>query len=683
MGPSFRRTPQLGIGSALFLFACLTHAQDTSQDLWEQYAAQPNTHPNVPNNSYAGYGYGEVPLPEITGPIFDVTEAPFSADNTGASDATEAIQSAVTAAGDAGGGVVFLPGGHYRIQGLIHLNRDGVVLRGAGPDATFLDFQNSLEQVVGPLGSGSSAWSWSGGLLWVSPDDTFDASGDLVVPGGFQGYERWRDTETVAQVVGTALRGDFSVQVDSAAELMPGQMVLLSFAMPGDSDDDDSFAKHVYGDPETVEDFDWAGADWMRSSQFERVEFPVRVASIDGNAVTFKEPLRTDIIVAWEVKIDKFGSVITESGIEDLRVVARAPSSQAGHNQYDGHNGIYVNRGYNLWIRNVAIENTENGLITSAVKGVTVSGLEITGSAPQHHSIATRVGTVDCLFEDFAVEGPSNVWHGINTEGFSAGNVFSRGYMERGTFDSHRLLPFDFIRTEIEMANDAAGAAGPADPGGSGDAGPFSGARAVHWNVDIFGTDRAPEMQGIWVLHPTQFPMGALVGVQGAPVMPTDPSDPHFAAWGVPDSGASGSLVVDVGSIPEPANLYEAQLALRLGDAVPPPDGGSGGGAPMGTGGAPDGSDGTGGAAATGGGSSAAGGGDGAGGIASAGSGGLGSPGAGGGTPSDAQADTEPSEGCTCTTLGRGRSPWAHHAWLLLLVSLGGALRRVRRKVVS
>lgn len=551
----------------------------TSAKLWEQYKAAPNSHPNIPNNSYAGYGYGESALPDAAGPIYDVTQAPYSADATGTADATEAIQAAIEAAGTAGGGVVFLPAGTYRIDGLIHLNQSHVVVRGEGADSTILDFKNSLETVVGSLGGGSSAWSWSGGLFWISPDDTFDGGGNLVDPGGFQGYERWRGTEVLASVTGEAGRGEFSVQVDSGQELGAGDMVHLSFALPADSGDADSYARHVYGDPATVGDFDWEGASWLQSSQIERIRFPVRIQAVDGNQVTFHEPLRTDIALDWDVRLESLGSFVTESGVEQLRIKANAPSVQSSHNQYAGHNGIYLNRGFNLWVNDVAVENTENGVITAAVKNVTVSQLQITGSAPQHHSIATRVGTVDTLFEDFRVEGPSNIYHGINTEGFGAGNVWSRGYMQRGTFDSHRLLPFDFMRTEIEMANDAAGGDGPANPGGSGSAGPFAGARAVHWNVDIFGMDRPEGQQGIWVLHPSQFPSGALVGIRGADVMPIDPTDPNWEAFGVPPDGASGTIVADVGQLPAPTNLYEAQLELRLASIG---DGSGGGGDGMG-----------------------------------------------------------------------------------------------------
>ncbi len=60
---------------------------------------------------------------------YDATEAPYLADNTGATDATQAIQLALDDCGNAPGGVVYLPEGDYRIDGNLVLP-DGVTLRG-------------------------------------------------------------------------------------------------------------------------------------------------------------------------------------------------------------------------------------------------------------------------------------------------------------------------------------------------------------------------------------------------------------------------------------------------------------------------------------------------------------------------------------------------------------------------
>ena len=93
--------------------------------------------------SYAGYHYGERSLPKLEGKsTFDVV-AEFGADNTGKADATKAIQSAIDAAESKGGGLVLLPAGLYRCDGILTVDAPGVVLRGAGGTASRVFFTSS------------------------------------------------------------------------------------------------------------------------------------------------------------------------------------------------------------------------------------------------------------------------------------------------------------------------------------------------------------------------------------------------------------------------------------------------------------------------------------------------------------------------------------------------------------
>jgi pectate lyase-like protein len=90
--------------------------------------------------SYAGYRNGEEELPtfEKAG-VFNVVDT-YGADDSGATDATAAIQGAIDAAEAAGGGVVYLPTGLYRCDGMLTVNQPGVVLRGDGPALTKMYF---------------------------------------------------------------------------------------------------------------------------------------------------------------------------------------------------------------------------------------------------------------------------------------------------------------------------------------------------------------------------------------------------------------------------------------------------------------------------------------------------------------------------------------------------------------
>lgn len=87
--------------------------------------------------SYAGYRGGEEP-PEARGPVFSVLEQ--GADPTGESDSTEAVQQTIDLASTAGGGIVLLPEGLYRLDEQIEVRASGVVIRGEGPERTRLAF---------------------------------------------------------------------------------------------------------------------------------------------------------------------------------------------------------------------------------------------------------------------------------------------------------------------------------------------------------------------------------------------------------------------------------------------------------------------------------------------------------------------------------------------------------------
>lgn len=90
--------------------------------------------------SYAGYRRGEAPLPDGAGLATLDVVADHGADPTGATDSTAMFQAAIGAAGAAGGGVVFVPSGLYRLDGTLTVTHDHVILRGQGPAQSRLYF---------------------------------------------------------------------------------------------------------------------------------------------------------------------------------------------------------------------------------------------------------------------------------------------------------------------------------------------------------------------------------------------------------------------------------------------------------------------------------------------------------------------------------------------------------------
>lgn len=72
----------------------------------------------------------------------------YGATGDGSTDDTTAIQDAIDAVAAAGGGTVFLPAGTYIVTGLTIPVDAPVILRGAGPDSTFIKLANSADANV-------------------------------------------------------------------------------------------------------------------------------------------------------------------------------------------------------------------------------------------------------------------------------------------------------------------------------------------------------------------------------------------------------------------------------------------------------------------------------------------------------------------------------------------------------
>ncbi|MFI6792667.1 hypothetical protein ACIBG4_35600 [Nonomuraea sp. NPDC050383] len=136
------------------------------------------------------------------------------------------------------------------------------------------------------------------------------------------------------------------------------------------------------------------------------------------------------------------------------------------------------------------------------------------------------------------------VHHGLNLEGLSSGNVWRRGTMAEGTFDTHRALPFENVRTDVTLVNNGR-------VGGSAASGPLFGARIAHWNIRVTGGDPYA------VTIADVAPRSVTVGVRGVT---------GTVSGLVPDfAGDLESLLAGHGERPQVADLYAAQRAhLRL-----------------------------------------------------------------------------------------------------------------------
>ncbi|MGW0555521.1 glycosyl hydrolase family 28-related protein [Streptomyces sp. NPDC002926] len=520
-------------------------APATPSPLWAEFRRNPYSHPQIPFVGRAGQRAGARRFPRR--PVVANVLA-HGAEPDGSADSAPAINRAVAAVGERGGGTVLIPAGTYRIDDLIRIGHSDVVLQGAGSTRTKLCATKNLTELIGVYGSryggDKSSWSWAGGLIWLCPKGRWDSLTTAIKAKAWP-FEGWtgnkRDEWRTLATVRPAERGDRSVTVTDASRLRRGQLVLLRLA----DDAGHTLLEHMAGGGAGPEGYVWD--DKTKLTSYVPYEWPVRITAVKRNKVTFERPLPLDVRPEWDPRITTLVTPLTGSGVEGLTLEAmETPQSQ--HLLDKGYNGVTFQCAYDCWADDITVRHVDNGFGLVAASACTLRGTRVEGRG-SHHPYFCREGSHDNLIEDFTiarrtVPAPANTQlHGINVEGLSSYNVWSRGNMEMGTFDTHRGMPFANVRTEITVDNNGR-------HGGDASAGPLYGARFTHWNVTVTN-----ERAGLIRIDRIA-PYSATVAISTVR---------EFDQIDVPDfSGPLGSRIEAYGQPGGvcPGNLYEAQRAL-------------------------------------------------------------------------------------------------------------------------
>ncbi|MFI9025421.1 glycosyl hydrolase family 28-related protein [Streptomyces sp. NPDC053560] len=544
----------IGVAASAALPTVEATAAGHRTGLWGEFTARPFMHPQVPYVGRAGCRADAGPDRRSAAArsagardIDVVRDLGAAAD--GSADAAPAINRAIETVGRRGGGTVTLPPGTYRIDDVIRIGHDGVVLRGAGSGRTTLHATKNLTELIGPYGSryggDKSSWSWAGGLIWLCPEARWDSLVTAIKKQEWP-FEGWtgnrRDEWRPLTAVHPSRRGSWRVTVDDTSRLDRGDLVLLRLA----DDPDHTLLEHMAGGGPGPEAYVWG--DKTKLTSYVPYEWPVRIAHVKGSAVTFERPLPLDIRPEWDPQLTTHVRALTGAGVEGLALEA-VETPQSPHLLDKGYNGLVFQCAYDCWAQDVTVRHVDNGFGFVAASACTLRSTRVAGRGA-HHPYFCREGSHDNLVEDFTIEErtvpapPGTQLHGINVEGLSSYNVWSRGRMEMGTFDSHRGMPFANVRTDITLDNNGR-------HGGDASAGPLFGARFTHWNIRVTnGRAGLVRIDGL-------APYSATVGI--SPVREFDQID-------VPDfTGDLHSRLEAYGS-PEavrPRNLYEAQRRLR------------------------------------------------------------------------------------------------------------------------
>lgn len=478
--------------------------------------------------SYAGYHNGEVSVgASVPATTIDVV-AEYGADPTGGEDATEAIQSAIDAASDIGGAVVFLEEGLYRIDGRLHVIASNTVIRGAGPEATRLHFTN-IE-----------------GMSYASHLTV----GSALIPG--------EEVALVSDADGLSL----VVQVADASSLEVGDDVAVGWVIS------EAFVEqHHMTDVWQAFNGSWQAFFWREIVAIDNTGEPHRV--------TVDVPLRYPALTRDGASVRLYDGYIREAGVEQL-AVSNAVGWDAAWESNQIH-AIEVRGAADCWIRDVrsfvspsAPEDgpgsgahlASGGIIVRGSKRVTVADSVMEN--PQHRGgggngylFEVRTSSEVLFRDDIARRGRHNfiqnwgfgatgiVWLRVDSSGGRAFSSRDGGFSQTGLSEFHHSLAMANLIDSSRFDDGWAAANRRSESTGAG----HTATESVIWNVS-----------GVGLVRSFQFGWGYVIGT-GELIVVDDLLGPLYGQNAEPDDFFEG---IGDGETLEPASLYDDQLRRRL-----------------------------------------------------------------------------------------------------------------------
>lgn len=504
------------------LLAGVLLASNPSQasEIWDRYiAARAGDLPlPLPDFAYAGYRRGEADIPDPDWPKVSVADY-GAAPNDGLSD-VQAVRDAIEAAAAMEGAIVTFPPGRFllsetetALEPPLSITGDYLILRGAGS------------------GDGGTELFFREHLVSETPDILHSTPAMIVASGSTQSYVG----EPVTVLTEGNPLGSFRLTVEDSSDLEPGNIISINL------DDEraaaeDALAPHPV-DPSFIQ---------FKKGRFRR-EFH-RINRIDGNVLTFKEPLMTDVDAGyrWNVHLMEWG---THFGLEDMVLRGNWKDEFVHHKDIihdSGWTAISIGKYSDSWVSNIRLIDWNRAVQVRAAISVTVRDLIIEGNRG-HHGFSVG-GSTGVLMTNVHDRTEGGQFHAFGIANHANGTVFHRSsWDDATTFDAHGMFPYSTLFDVVEGGfSDVKGGSS-----GLGANRPNHLDNLVFWNFRHLGPASVPFS---WWKNNNKrltFLLPKLVGWHGG--LPTfdDASLAVNESFGVP-------IAVE--------SLYEAQLKLRFGE---------------------------------------------------------------------------------------------------------------------
>ena len=469
--------------------------------------------------SYAGYEFGEQRVPDVNYPTFNVCDY-GAVPSDGLSD-REAFEAAIDAAQKEGKGIVYVPKGKYDLrpkdapnQSII-ISGNNIVLRGEGCGADgsvlYMEYPNAPE---------------TEGQLWSCPPlfifrYVFDKDKE------FAADENFVDRQ-LAEVTTNAARGTHTVEVSTTSGLFIGKRVMLQL-----KNNDPILVAQEVAPYEVLSEWTDLVNNGVQVTEYHEI------MRIQGNKVTFKEPILYPIEAKWGWTLHEHSCKIG-SGVEDIAFVGNFKEEFVHHKDATHDSGFKMLtflRQVNGWVRRCRFTDVSEGLSVQRSANVSVYSCQITGN--QGHS-AIRSEASTRIFIGDIVDEPAQ-FHSTGVSKTAIGTVLWRNTSTPNScFEAHSYQP------RVTLLDVCTGAFLPNHAGGDPASAPNHLRELVLWN---YVNKNGSGAFDLWSRN-NRFYLPLFVGFSGGRISFNDKQ--------VTVNENQGSSVY-------PESLYEAQLKLRLG----------------------------------------------------------------------------------------------------------------------
>lgn len=495
--------------------------------------------------SYAGYHQGEKEIPFIENNIVDVSLPPYNADKSGETDVTEVIQKALNDVGQAGGGVVYLPAGTYKVnpgnaETALRIQYQNTVLRGAGPDSTFIFNSNSYMRQKN--------------IIWMMGD-----------------WCTWaNETGTTSKLTTDLLYPTRVIPVKSVSGFSKGDDIIL----------------RTDGTPEFIAEHEMAGI-W--NDQSARVMFLRKIDSVDvaKNIIYIDSPTRYFMKTRDNARVYHAKEHITECGIENLSIGNiqndktgwdEETYTEEGTGAYEVHasHAILIKYAQNCWVKNVNTFKPENNtldihvlsncLLVEQSRGITVDSCFFQKSQYEGgggNGYMFTLQSNDCLIKNCrANDGRHNYDFKYP---YSNGNVIynSTGENSKYSSDFHMYLSMANLIDNFTVDRDYLEST--FRPYGGDVIHGYSSTQSVFYNTK--GNAYHPDKN--YIIESRQFKHGYIIGTSGAAnqvkLDPVEGTANGYSYKTAPRDFAEG---IGKGEELIPKSLYMDQLEKRMNDST-------------------------------------------------------------------------------------------------------------------